>query len=109
MATTHTITGADVQAMVLHWLRTPAYSYLGSDYGADLGSLLQRAQHDQRALDAFLRKLRKDVPVLQVLPESDIALYGRPGGVDRLLITLEVAGRSYDINSLGTIRDAYSR
>lgn len=92
-----TITGDDIQAMVRHWLETPVNGYLGSGYGSDANSLLQRAQSEGRA-DSFVRKLRGDVGVLEVLPSSAVTLYGTPEGVDTLRLTLDVAGRSYDLN-----------
>lgn len=92
-----TITGDDIQAMVRHWLETPVNGYLGSGYGADAKSLLQRAQSEGQA-DSFVRKLKRDVSVLEVLPNSAVSLYGTPEGVDRLRLTLDVAGRSYDLN-----------
>lgn len=92
-----TITGDDIQAMVRHWLETPVNGYLGSGYGSDANSLLQRAQSEGRA-DGFVRKLRSDVGVLEVLPNSAVTLYGDPEGVDQLRLTLDVAGRSYDLN-----------
>ncbi|WP_445157663.1 hypothetical protein [Halomonas sp. E14] len=95
-----TITGDDIQAMVRHWLETPVNGYLGSGYGADANRLLQRAQQDGRA-DRFVRKLRRDVGVLEVLPSNAVELYGTPEGVDRLRLTLEVAGRSYDLSDFG--------
>lgn len=92
-----TITGDDIQAMVRHWLETPVNGYLGSGYGSDANSLLQRAQSDGRA-DSFVRKLRNDVSVLEVLPNSAVTLYGDTEGIDQLRLTLDVAGRSYDLN-----------
>ncbi|MCO7216001.1 hypothetical protein [Halomonas sp. OfavH-34-E] len=92
-----TITGDDIQAMVRHWLETPINGYLGSGYGADANSLLQRAQSEGQA-DRFVRKLKRDVSVLEVLPNSAVSLYGTPEGVDQLRLTLDVAGRSYDLN-----------
>jgi hypothetical protein len=95
-----TITGDDIQAMVRHWLETPVNGYLGSGYGADTKSLLQRAQSDEEQADRYLRKLKRDVSVLEVLPNSAVSLYGTPEGVDRLRLTLDVAGRSYDLNDI---------
>lgn len=92
-----TITGDDIQEMVRHWLETPVNGYLGSGYGADTKSLLQRAQQDGQA-DSLVRKLKRDVSVLEVLPNSAVSLYGAPEGVDRLRLTLDVAGRSYDLS-----------
>lgn len=96
----NTITGDDIQEMVRHWLETPVNAYLGSGYGSDTKSLLQRAQSNDGMADDYLRKLRKDVGVLDVLPEGTVALYGEPSGHDQLRITIEVAGRSYELNDI---------
>ena len=39
-----TITGTEISEMVEHWLRTPAGSYLGSDYGNNAKDLLKGAK-----------------------------------------------------------------
>ena len=92
-----TITGTEISEMVDHWLHTPVNGYLGSDYGQDAKSLLQRP-HMEGAANGFLRKLREDVPVLDALPADAVALYGQPSGVDRLDIVLEVSGRTYNLS-----------
>ncbi|MCM1128931.1 MAG: hypothetical protein NC211_03510 [Alistipes senegalensis] len=91
-----TITGNDTQNMVRHWLNTPVGSYLGSDYGQDVKSLLQRP-HADGAADAFLAKMREDVPVLQALPAGALNLYGITSLPDRLDLVIEVAGQAIEI------------
>ena len=85
------ITGNDIQAMIRHWLETPVNGYLGSSYGQDTKSLLQRPQSDGAA-DDYLDKLLGDVSVLQALPEGSANLYGIQSAPDRLDLVLEVAG-----------------
>ncbi|AJK46253.1 hypothetical protein BGL_1c17440 [Burkholderia plantarii] len=91
-----TITGNDIQDMVRHWLDTPVSGYLGSDYGQDAKSLLQLPQADG-APEAFLQKLRADVPVLQSLPAGALNLYGVPSLPDRLELIVEVGGRAIQV------------
>ncbi|MCO6429023.1 hypothetical protein [Nitrosomonas communis] len=91
-----TITSNDIQDMVTHWLSTPAYSYLGSDYGQDIKSLLQLPQSDGRP-EEQLQKLREDVPVLQVLPSNSVNLYGVQTPPDRLDLVIEVAGHAIEV------------
>ena len=91
-----TITGNDIQGMVRHWLNTPVGGYLGSDYGQDTKSLLQRP-HADGAPDSFLRKMRSDVPVLQALPTGSLNLYGVPSLPDRLDLIVEVAGQTIEV------------
>lgn len=91
-----TITGADIQAMITHWLNTPVNGYIGSDYGCDPKALLQNPQSIGVA-NAFIKKLKKDVPILAVLPSNSVNLYSVQRGVDGLDIVLEVAGTALTI------------
>jgi len=91
-----TITGSDIQNMVRHWLNTPVSGYLGSDYGQDAKSMLQLPQADG-APEAFLQKMRLDVPVLQALPAGSLNLYGVPSLPDRLDLIVEVAGQAIQV------------
>lgn len=91
------INGNDVQRMVRHWLNTPTGGYLGSDYGQDVKSLLQRP-HADGAADSFLMKMRNDVPVLNALPAGALNLYGMPTAPDRLDLVVEVFGQAIEIN-----------
>lgn len=90
------ITGLDIQAMVRHWLQTPMNAYHGSSYGCDPKALLQNPQSIGVA-DYFLKKLKKDLPVLAMLPANSVNLYSVPNGVDRLDIFIEVAGTALQI------------
>lgn len=63
------ITTQDAQEMVYHWLNTPVYGYLGSDYGSDPKSLLQRPNEIGSA-DAFIAKMNKDLPILAAYETS---------------------------------------
>lgn len=92
-----TITAKDIQDMAQHWLGTPAGSYLGSDYGSDGQSLLQKPNDWGDAPDAFLQKLRDDVPVVQAMPAGAVNLYGVPAHPDRLDLFLEIAGQALEV------------
>jgi hypothetical protein len=91
-----TIDSKEIQKFVNHWLSVPAFGYLGSDYGQETKSLLQRPQSDGAA-DAYLRKLRTDVPVIDVLPAGSTNLYGVQTAPDRLDLVIEVAGTTFTI------------
>jgi hypothetical protein len=92
------ITGSDIQDMISeHWLQTPVNGYLGSSYGTDTKALLQRPENDGSA-DAYLNKLREDVPVVQILPPGSTNLFAAHDYPDKLRIVLEVAGTAFDIN-----------
>lgn len=90
------ITPTDIQDMGRHWLNTPVGGYLGSDYGQDAKALLQRP-HMDAAADAFLAKLRRDVPVLQLLPSGAVNLYGVHSAPDRLELVVDIAGQSLEV------------
>ncbi len=90
------ITPTEIHDMARHWLNTPAGAYLGSDYGQDAKSLLQRP-HMDTAADAFRAKMRRDGPVLQVLPAGSLNLYGQPVGADRLELVVDIAGQAIEV------------
>lgn len=92
------ITGQDILKMVWHWLNTPVGSYLGSDYGSDCKALLQNPQAVGIA-DTFLKKLKKDVPMLTILQQGSDNLYAIPNGIDKLTLVLDIAGTALTIPS----------
>lgn len=91
------ITPQETQKMVTHWLNTPMNGYLGSDYGQDAKSLLQRPFSDGGA-DNFLQKLQDDVPVLTVMPSGTVNLYSSPTPPDKLNLVIEVAGQEIKLD-----------
>ncbi|MDD5274374.1 MAG: hypothetical protein PHU14_16860 [Methylovulum sp.] len=92
-----TITAADVQDMIGHWLSTPIGSYLGSDYGNNADELIANP-HSMGLADSFIKKLINDVPVLQTLPKGTINIFGISVPPDKMRIILEVAGSEFTIN-----------
>ena len=76
------INAEDIQGMISHWLATPVNGYLGSDYGCDAKSLLQKALHSGIA-DAFIAKMKKDIPILSVIPQENISLFSIPEPPDK--------------------------
>ena len=90
------INGNDIHDMVGHWLKTPVCGYLGSDYGQDIKSLLQRP-HSDGAAESFLGKLRDDVAALQSIPVNAVNLYAIPAAPDRLDLVIEVAGKAINV------------
>ncbi len=81
---------------MLHWVNTPAGSYLGSSYGNNVKNTLQRPTMDTDA-DEVLQKLRTDIPLLNALPAGSVNVFAYPDPeyVDRLQIVIEVAGRQF--------------
>ncbi len=90
------ITQTDVEKMVRHWLSTPVNSYLGSDYGFDKHALLFTPL-TMNAADEVIAKLRRDVPVLSILPPDSINLYSVPLSPDKLHFILEIGDIALDI------------
>lgn len=93
------ITGRDVQDMVAHWLSTPVNKYLGSDYGCDAKSLLQNPQSIGIA-NSFIAKLKKDVPILSMLPANSVNLYSKKDGIDKLNIFIDIAGTALQVTGI---------
>lgn len=85
------VTAQDIQRMITHWLQTPPNGYLGSDYGSDAKSLLQKALHSGVA-DAFIEKMKKDLPILSVIPQENIGLYSIPEPPDKLRLFIAIDG-----------------
>jgi hypothetical protein len=65
--------------------------YLGSEYGCDVNSLLQKALHSCVA-DAFIAKMKKYIPILSVIPQENISLYSTPDPPDKLRLFIAIAG-----------------
>lgn len=86
------ITQADIAEMVKHWLATPVEGYLGSPYGSDVRSLLQRPQNDASAFREFMQKMFKDLPVLSMLPDGAVRAYTSRDGSERMKLIVDVAG-----------------
>lgn len=78
--------------MVRHWLETPPEGYLGSPYGSDVKSLLQRPQTDDQALSQFIEKMYVDLPILSILPAGAVRVWTESLGVDRVALRLDVVG-----------------
>lgn len=93
-----TITGKDIQEMVRHWLNVLVCGYLGSGYGQDAKALLQLPQADG-APEAFLEKMRQDIPALQALPPGSLNS-STPARTppDRVDLFVDVAGVAIQVS-----------
>ena len=87
------------QEMVSDWLHTPVNGYLGSSYGQDLKRILHRPMATPKA-DKQIAKLRRDVPVLAILPAGAVNLHSArdPERTDRLRLVVEVAGHLFAVS-----------
>jgi hypothetical protein len=89
------LNASTIPDQIRHHLHTPLNAYLGSDYGTDPKSLLQRALTAGEP-EAFLAKMQRDVPMLGLLAPGALNLYAaasreRP---DRLDLVIEVSGQA---------------
>lgn len=92
------ITATELQGMVTHWVGTPPNGYLGSGYGADTLAMLQAPMRTGLA-DAFLTKLRADVPLVGALPPAALNLYAQDKGPDQRTIFIEASGELVALGS----------
>lgn len=93
-----TLNPSDLEAMILHWLQTPAGSYYGSNYGNNIKNTLQRPMQDREA-DEVIRKMTEDIPILQMLPAGSVNLfsYVDPDQIDKSHIVIQVAGMTIEV------------
>lgn len=91
-------TAQDLVDMTTHWLGTPVYGYLGSDYGSDLKEMLQKPITSGIANKA-LQKLRDDIPIIGALPSSSVNMYAQQVGSERVNIAIDIAGAWVQMDS----------
>lgn len=97
MAQTVSFTPADIEAQIQHWLSTEVDGYLGSTYGSPILELLQNP-FGAGVADAFLAKLRADIPLLTMLPANAVDLSYVDTAPDKRLIFISVLGRTIKVN-----------
>ena len=81
------IDAAKIKAMVNHWLNTPPNGYFGQSYGADMRNMLLRELSSDNA-DALLKNLRRDIPLIDQLDDSQLSIDTITEGFDRLYVYL---------------------
>lgn len=92
------ITDTDVFAMADHWLNTPTNGYLGSDYGSNPKGLLQKPLQGLSA-DGFIRKLKKDVPLIGRASPDTVNVLSDTTAPDGLNLYLELGGKIIKIGN----------
>lgn len=97
MAQTVSFTPADIEAQIRHWLSTQVDGYLGSTYGSPILELLQNPFASGLA-DAFLAKMRTDIPLLTLLPANAVDLSYVDTAPDKRLLLISVLGRTIKVN-----------
>lgn len=78
-----------VVAMLAHWLATPVHGFFGSDYGADLASLLLKPL-SQSGADQLLAKLKRDIPILASLDSDTLSVTGTQEGFETMRYFLKL-------------------
>lgn len=91
--------------MIAHWVGTKPFTYLGSTYGAPTEDLLQKPLSSPIG-DAYLAKMREDIPVLGRLPAGVISLYAENNGMDRKNLYIDINGSAVSIENLGDVNRA---
>lgn len=99
------ITSVELADMVRHWLRTPPNGYLGSGYGSDIHSLLQKPMTAGLG-DALIAKMIEDIPLLGQLPNGTVNVYLQrvPGSNDQTELLIEVADQYITISGQENLR-----
>ncbi|WP_010197097.1 hypothetical protein [Psychrobacter sp. PAMC 21119] len=83
------INGEKVKAMIDHWLSTPPNGYFGQAYGADVRNLLLRDLSSTNA-DQLIKQLRRDIPLVNQLDDSQISVNTEQVGFDELHVYLSI-------------------
>lgn len=78
-----------IKAMIEHWLQTPPNSYFGQSYGADVRNMLLRELSADNA-DKLLVQLRRDIPLLNGLDDSQLSIDTATADFDKLYVYLRV-------------------
>lgn len=94
------ISAEEITEMVKHWLNTPVNSYLGSSYGFDKYAVLFQPL-SMAGADEMIAKLKRDVPVLMLLPSSAINLFSIPVAKDKQMIFLSVGDVQFNLSEMG--------
>lgn len=84
--------------MVTHWLGCPPNGYLGSDYGADVKSMLHTPMSSPAA-DDLIAKCRLDIPLLSVAPPGTLNVASSDVDFDRKEILFEVMGQVISVEA----------
>lgn len=88
--------------MIAHWAATRPGTYYGSTYGSPADDLLQKPLSSPIA-DAYLAKMREDIPVIAALPPGTINMHSDHNGIDRRAIYIEINGSYVSLSELGDV------
>lgn len=89
--------------MINDWLGTPPNAYFGSDYGCDINSLFLKPLGSIVA-NNFIDKMRKDLPILNMLNNDQLSLYTQPEGFETTIIFLQIGDVAINLNDVNDQR-----
>ena len=95
------IDGPKIKAMVEHWLKTPPNGYFGQGYGADVRNMLLRELSSDNA-DALIKKLRRDIPLIAQLDDSQVSISTTTRGHDQVYVYLFIGNITIDLGGPNT-------
>lgn len=91
----------DVRRMVDHWLKAPPNGYFAQGYGSDEKAMLLQELSADNA-DAFLAKLRQDIPLLANLGDDQLGIETESVGFDTLKVYLIIGNIAISLNEPST-------
>lgn len=90
-------------AMIEHWLSTPPNAYIGSRYGAPLNDLILN-RLSAPVGNAFIAKMKTDIPILNQLGPDQLSLYSDTEGHETRIIYLRVGNVNINLNKAAEVR-----
>lgn len=85
------IDAVKIKAMIEHWMAAPPNGYFGQSYGADVRNMLLRELSTDNA-DNLLAQLRRDIPLLNGLDDSQLSIDTATADFDKIYVYLRVGG-----------------
>ncbi|MBL8321031.1 MAG: hypothetical protein JNJ93_02070 [Acinetobacter sp.] len=96
---------AKIYAMLDHWFNSEINGYIGSEYGPDLNSLLL-GPLDSPVANAFIAKMKNDLPILKQLSADELSLYSVNEGFETKVIYLKVGDVAINLNQIRDSRQS---
>lgn len=96
---------AKIYAMLDHWFNSEINGYIGSEYGPDLNSLLL-GPLDSPVANAFIAKMKNDLPILKQLSADELSLYSVNEGFETKVIYLKAGDVAINLNQIRDSRQS---
>ena len=94
-----------IYAMLDHWFNSEINGYIGSEYGPDLNSLLL-GPLDSPVANAFIAKMKNDIPILKQLSADELSLYSVNEGFETKVIYLKAGDVAINLNQIRDSRQS---